>query len=87
MRGRCAEYLDATSTPLQIGGRPGQPVLIAAQAVRCFQAMALNKRLSSAVLFIDLKEAFHRVVRPLIHGGDLDDGHIAGIIASLASTT
>ena len=83
MRGRCAEYLDATSTPLQIGGRPGQPVLIAAQAVRCFQAMALNKRLSSAVLFIDLKEAFHRVVRPLIHGGDLDDGHIAGIMRAL----
>ena len=84
MRGRCAEFLDITSTPLQVGGLPGQPVLIAAQAVRSFQALALSRCRSSAVLFIDLKEAFHRVVPPLIHGGGLDDGHIAGIMRALS---
>eukprot|EP00439_Symbiodinium_sp_Y106_P065491 s832_g10.t1 len=84
MRGRRAEFLDITSTPLQVGGLPGQPVLIAAQAVRSFQALALSRCRSSAVLFIDLKEAFHRVVPPLIHGGGLDDGHIAGIMRALS---
>ena len=36
-----------------------------------------------AVLFVDLREAFHRIVRPLIHGGDLQDHHLAGIVKEL----
>eukprot|EP00439_Symbiodinium_sp_Y106_P031357 s772_g3.t1 len=83
-RTKCSDFLENATTPLQVGGRRGQPVLIAAQAVRAFQASAIAAGQSCAVLFVDLREAFHRVVRPLIHGGELDDAHIAGIVRELS---
>ena len=65
LRDKCAPLLEVACTPLQIGGRAGQPVQVATH------------------LFVDLREAFHRVVRPLIHGGTLDDHHVAGIVREL----
>ena len=83
MRSVCSPHLDSASMPLQIGGRREQPVLIASQAVRCFQQGCQKDGRSAALLFVDLQEAFHRVVRPLIHGGQLDDGHVAGIVKAV----
>ena len=83
MRSVCSPHLDSASMPLQIGGRREQPVLIASQAVRCFQQGCQKAGRSAALLFVDLQEAFHRVVRPLIHGGQLDDGHVAGIVKAV----
>ncbi|CAE7903521.1 ML4 [Symbiodinium sp. KB8] len=37
----------------------------------------------TAIVFLDLREAFHRVVRPLVHGGDLSDAHIAHVLQAL----
>ena len=68
---------------MQIGGRRGQPVQVATHAVRAFQSANLNGRRPCAILFVDLREAFHRVVRPLIYGGTLSDHHVAGIVKEL----
>ena len=83
LRTKCADLLDVATTPIQIGGRQGQPVVLAAQAARAFQALAHDAKRSSAILFLDLREAFHRVARPLLHGGDLSDTQIASVVKEL----
>ena len=83
LREKCAPLMDRACTPLQIGGRKGQPVQVATHAVRAFQTACITRKKPCAVLFVDLREAFHRVVRPLIHGGSLDDHHVAGLIKEL----
>ncbi|CAE7698157.1 unnamed protein product [Symbiodinium sp. CCMP2592] len=82
-RAKCSPYLERACTPMQIGGRKGQPVQIATHAIRAFQKACVDRRKSWAILFVDLREAFHRVVRPLIHGGDLSDEHLAGVIKEI----
>ncbi|CAE7602832.1 unnamed protein product [Symbiodinium sp. CCMP2592] len=72
---------------MQIGGRKGQPVQIATHAIRAFQKACVDRKRSWAILFVDLREAFHRVVRPLIHGGSLSDEHLAGIIKEIGLPT
>ncbi|OLQ12453.1 hypothetical protein AK812_SmicGene3619 [Symbiodinium microadriaticum] len=83
-RRRCGNWYDSAATPLQVGGRRGFPVQLAAQAARAYQAGHLGQGNSVAVIFLDLREAFHKVVRPLVHGGDLSDEHIAAVMQSLA---
>ena len=83
LRVACSPHLDTASMPLQIGGRREQPVLTASQAVRAFQRGCIDRGQSVAILFLDLQEAFHRVVRPLIHGGPLDDAHVAGVVKAI----
>ena len=82
-RAKCSPMLDEVCSPLQIGGRRGQPVQVATHAVRAFQSANLARRRPCAILYVDLREAFHRVVRPLIHGGTLSDHHLAGIVKEL----
>ena len=55
-------------SPLQVGGMPRHPVLIAAHAARLFASM--NRRSSCFLLLLDLREAFYRVARPLLVGAD-----------------
>eukprot|EP00439_Symbiodinium_sp_Y106_P025162 s5632_g3.t1 len=42
-----------------------------------------RRNLPSAMVFLDLSEAFHRVARPLVHGGDLCPEHVSSIVAAL----
>ena len=79
-RRKCGDWYDATATPLQTGGRRGFPVTLAAQTVRAYQEGHLHHGRSVALIFLDLKEAFHKVARPLVHGGDLCDAHIIKIL-------
>ena len=83
LRRKAAPILDVAAGSLQIGGRTGQPVQIANQVVRVFQTFCHQQGLSHSIVFLDLKEAFHRVVRPLILGGPLDDRHVIGILTAL----
>ncbi|CAE7221510.1 unnamed protein product [Symbiodinium microadriaticum] len=83
-RRKCGSWYDSAATPLQVGGRRGFPVQLAAQAARAYQAGHLSRGNSVAVIFLDLREAFHKVVRPLVRGGDLSDEHIAAVMQSLA---
>ena len=80
----CGQWFDAAATPLQVGGRRGFPVQLAAQAVREFQSGHRKKGKCAAVIFLDLREAFHTVARPPVHGGDLSDEHISSVIRALA---
>ena len=82
-RRKCGAWFEAAASPLQVGGRRGFPVSLAAQAVRSYQAGHLRKNRSTAVIFLDLREAFHKVARPLVHGGDLSDAHIASVMSSM----
>ena len=82
-RKKCSPLLDTTSTPLQVGGRAGCPVQLAIQAARLFQEMCRQGGASCALIFVDLKEAFHRVARPLVHGGEVGENHLRGVISSL----
>ena len=82
-RQRCGQYLDNAATPLQIGGRRGFPVQLAMHAARLFHEAMRRRNLPSATVFLDLSEAFHRVARPLVHGGDLCPEHVSSIVAAL----
>ena len=50
----------------QLGGLPSQQTLTGVQAVRLHGIVAQQKHLSSAVIFLDLKAAFHHMLRELI---------------------
>ena len=54
--------------PLQLGGFPACSTLFATQYLRTFQQRAVAMNLTSAVLFIDVKSAFHCMVRQLLFG-------------------
>ncbi|OLQ05525.1 hypothetical protein AK812_SmicGene11286 [Symbiodinium microadriaticum] len=82
-RRKCGEWYDASASPLQVGGRRGFPVTLAAQSVRAYQEGHLKQGRSIAVILLDLREAFHKVARPLVHGGDLSDSHIASVIRAM----
>ena len=82
-RRKCGAWYDQAATPLQTGGRRGFPVTLASQTVRSYQEGHLKRGRSVAVVFLDLKEAFHKVARPLVHGGNLSDEHLAKVMQSL----
>lgn len=50
----------------QLGGLPSQQTITGVQAVRLHGSIAQQKHLSSAVIFLDLKAAFHHMLRELI---------------------
>lgn len=58
--------------PLQIGGFPRCTTLFATQFLKSFNAKARECKLSSAVLFLDVKSAFHCLIRQVLFG--LRDG-------------
>ena len=58
-----APFLQVHS-PLQVGGLPRHPVLTAAHAARLFASY--HRRGNCFLLFLDLREAFYRVARPLL---------------------
>ena len=64
IRTRCVPALQTVATPLQIGGLPRQPVTYAAHAIRLFQH--LHSKGCYFLLFVDLRDAFYRVVRQFL---------------------
>ena len=83
LRRQCSRYFENTAQPLQVGGRAGFPVQFVLQAARLWQERCKAKRVSCAIIFLDLKEAFHRVARALVHGGKPDEASIQNVIATL----
>ena len=71
LRRRCIPALASTTSPLQVGGLPGYPVTVPAHTTRLYQSGCLRRGLCHGVVFLDLQEAFYRIVRPLITGGSL----------------
>ena len=83
IRGRNIPALQQAATPLQIGGLPKCPVTLAAQIVRLHQSWAAQTGASQATLFLDLREAFYRIVRPLVTGFTGTDEDVARILQSV----
>jgi len=67
----------------QLGGRKGISVVVGGHLVRAFLRLFASRGQPTAVLFIDLQEAFYRVVRPLAIAGSWSDEHIATMAARL----
>ena len=78
LRRSCIDSTAASGSALQIGGLPRFPVTYGSQVVRLFQASAIDS--CFALIFLDLKEAFYRAVRPLLVPG-LD--HVQAIVDKL----
>ena len=57
--------------PTQYGGFKGQQTAHAALHLRTFMNIAKAKRISCAVIFVDLKSAFHSLLREHAFGGDM----------------
>ena len=83
VRRRCTPALTSVAAPLQVGGLPRFPVTIPAQAARLFQAACSSKQQSHALVFLDLQEAFYRIIRPLISGGPLSDELVAHVCSAV----
>ena len=83
LRGRCSETLATCAVPSQVGGLPKFPVTVPAQAARLFQSACQGRKCSYALLFLDLQEAFYRIIRPLITGESLSDEQVAHVCSAV----
>ena len=68
LRARFLPALMRWKLPLQLGGFPTCSTLFATHYLRAFHARARERHLASAVLFLDVKSAFHSMVRQLVFG-------------------
>ena len=57
----------------QLGGRPHMPVGIPLHMTRAFLRRQARTRQPTAMIFLDLTEAFYRTLRPLAIGSELSD--------------
>ena len=85
---KCSAYLDQACTPRLcklVAGMDSPSRLLRRPSgySRMCVCVCVQKRLSYAILFVDLREAFHRVVCPFIHGGKLQMHQLAGIVEEL----
>ena len=77
LRRKLLPAVEKQKTELQMGGFHGQQVTFGAQYVRALEGIAQPKGLSTAVLFVDVKSAYHHLVREVVfgHGGSEGDLH------------
>ena len=51
--------------------------------IRLFQESCAARRQSHGRIFVDLEEAFHRVARELVHGGQVHPAHVESLVRTL----
>ncbi|CAE7386010.1 unnamed protein product [Symbiodinium sp. CCMP2592] len=68
MRGKVRDQLDAFLHPLHCGSRQGMPVLFPSLFVVEHLRRCLQQGLSTAVIYVDTKAAYYRLVRQLATG-------------------
>jgi hypothetical protein len=68
LRKQIMSHLEPACAPGQLGGFHGLQVMFGSQALRLFCTMADAKGVSSAVLFLDLSNAFHHLAGELVTG-------------------
>ena len=67
----------------QIGGRRCVPVSLGVHIIRGFLRIQKSRKRSAGICFLDLKEAFYRIVRPLAVNVSMTDDDIAAMLARL----
>ena len=67
----------------QIGGRKSIPVSLGVHYIRAAARRAKHLSRSHALVFLDLREAFYRVLRPISVGGHIPDSLLATVAARL----
>ena len=83
LRSRNVGAFARSASPLQVGGLPKRPVTLAAHVVRLHQQTCCAEKASCGLLFLDLREAFYRIVRPLVTGFTGTDEEVANILAAV----
>ena len=83
MRSKQSDLYHSYLHAQQLGGRKGVSVSLGGHLIRAFLRIFKDRNQPTAVLFIDLQEAFYRVIRPLALSGHWDDAHIASLAARL----
>eukprot|EP00435_Cladocopium_sp_Y103_P041254 s2631_g11.t1 len=78
----CSVY-QAFMQKQQIRGRPATPVGLGVHQVRAFQRSQGLRHRPCACIFLDLAEAFYRVIRPLAVSGDASDEMLAFVAQRL----
>ena len=69
--------------PLQVGGLPGRAVGQGAQCLWNFSSMCKQQRLSAAILFVDIRQAFYRLIRSHVVTIDTLDDNVARLFRTL----
>ena len=81
LRDRCLPAFESCAAPLQVGGLPKRPVTFAAHAIRLYQG--LHRQGNYFLLFLDLRDAFYRVVRAFVSTDCPSDDQIAATFRAL----
>ena len=68
LRSKFMETAQIWRQPMQLGGYVHQQTLFGTQYLRCLWKHSAAKRLSCAILFLDLKSAFHTLLREHLMG-------------------
>ena len=71
----------------QVGGRPKIPVTLGVHMGRAFLRSRRSQRQNVGMLYLDLTEAFYRILRPLVVGGAPDDELIMHVGARVGLST
>ena len=83
LRMSCTDIFDRYLQKQQLGGRKHVPVVLPVHLTRTYLRVNLLQGRSTALLFLDLKEAFYRVVRGLVVDVEPDDEMIARLAQRL----
>jgi hypothetical protein len=83
MRSAQAHIFEGYLQIQQLGGRRAMPVTYGVHLVRAFLRQARHHNNSSALILLDLKEAFYRILRPLCMGGKITDEVLATLMSRL----
>ena len=66
LRGRLLPVLQGRRTPGQLGGLPSEQTMTGSHLLRVHGQLARSLHVSSAVIFVDVRAAFHHMLRELI---------------------
>ena len=83
VRDHLADLYEAFLRREQVGGRRHFPVSMGVHYIRAAARAARNAKRSHSLIFLDLQEAFYRVLRPVAIGGHLTDALLAQVAARL----
>ncbi len=83
LRADAMKSFEKFAMPLQIGGLPGRAVGQGAQSLIAFSSSCRQQTLSSAILFVDVRQAFYRMLRSHVVSIQQLDESVARLFSTL----